>query len=150
MKCAACWGNDLVHEERDVDYRYGHGGVGVASLEADFCNDCGGFFMDRNEAERYVAAIQEARIEVNMSVVDPNFLKSARSRLSIDQRKADEIFCQRDGAFAAFENGTGQVPPTLIQLLSLLRNHPELLVEIERPTAYPREDGRVVSFPPRA
>jgi len=149
MKCAACGGYDLVHEERCVDYRYGHGSVLIADLEADFCSDCGNFFMGKDESERYVTATRQIRIEVNSTVVDPKFLKSVRQRLNISQLGADRIFCQLDGAFAAFENGIAKVPLELVQLLKLLGNHPELLKEIETPMAYPKEEGRTVSLPHR-
>ncbi|WP_428000130.1 type II TA system antitoxin MqsA family protein [Acidovorax sp.] len=142
MKCAACGGNDLVYEERDVEYRYGKGVVVLAGLEAGYCPDCGEIMMKRDEAERYVTATRKLRVEVNTSVVSPRFIEIVRKKLGLNQAEADTVFSQPAGAFLAYERGIRPVPPLLVQLLKVLSNHPELLNEIDSPVIYPKQDWR--------
>jgi len=142
MKCAACGGNDLAYEQRDVEYRYGKGVVVLAGLEAGYCPDCGGMVMKRDEAERYVTATRNLRIQENRSVVNPHFIEVVRKKLGLNHAEADAVFSQPAGAFMAYEKGIRPVPPLLVQLLKLLGNHPELLSEVDSPVIYPKQDWR--------
>lgn len=70
--------------------------------------------------------------ELNVSIVDPEFIVSVRKKLAVDQREAAEIFGGGVNAFSRYENGKTRPPLALVKLLRVLERHPDLLAEVRR------------------
>jgi len=70
---------------------------------------------------------------VNAAIIDPQFVSGIRSKLNLTQKEASKIFGGGPNAFSRYETGKALPPPSLIQLLRLLDNHPSLLEEIKQP-----------------
>lgn len=69
MKCPCCGGAELVRDTREIDAN----GVPVV-ITGDFCPSCGECVLDRENGDRYGAALSEARSRsrVAASVVTNN------------------------------------------------------------------------------
>lgn len=61
MICPCCGGAELVRDTREVDAN----GVHVV-VTADFCPACGEVILDRENGDRYGAALKEARHQARM------------------------------------------------------------------------------------
>lgn len=141
MKCGSCGGDRAVDEVRDYRYVYGDREVVIPALMARYCPDCGESAMKADEARQYSNAILQLRKEVNSAVVDPAFITSAREKLGLSREQAAELFGQPRRAFYGYESAARPVPVPLVQLLSVLGNHPELAAEL--PTvSYPEASSQ--------
>ena len=68
--------------------------------------------------------------QVNMSLEDTSFIVAVRKKLNLDQREAAEIFGGGANAFSRYETGKTKPPVSLVKLLRVLDQHPELLSEV--------------------
>ena len=131
MKCPVCAGAELVHDTRDVPYIYKGESTVIPSATGDFCPACGEAVFEKSESQRIGALMLEFNKQVNISVVDPEFITRVRKKLALDQREAGEIFGGGVNAFSRYENGKTKPPLALVKLLKVLDRHPDLLGEVK-------------------
>lgn len=65
MKCPACGAAELVRDTREMDAK----GVPVA-ITGDFCPACGECVLDRENGDRYGAALKQARLMAGKRLAD--------------------------------------------------------------------------------
>lgn len=130
MKCPSCGAAELVHDRRDLPYRYKSESTVISEVTGDYCPACGEAVLDAVESARTSAAMLEFNKQVNASIVDPAFIARVRKKLALDQREAAEIFGGGVNAFSRYENGNTKPPRALVKLFKVLDRHPELLDEI--------------------
>ena len=99
-------------------------------MTGDFCPAGGEAILDVAESARPSAAMLGFNKQVNASIVDPDFIASARKKLALDQREAADIFGGGVNAFSRYENGKTKPSLALVKLLKVLDRHPELLSEV--------------------
>jgi HTH-type transcriptional regulator/antitoxin MqsA len=58
------------------------------------------------------------------------FVERVRTKLGLDQRQAGKIFGGGHNAFSRYETGKTRTPVSILQLLTLLDEQPELLQKI--------------------
>lgn len=130
MNCPICGAASVVHETRDLPYTYKGQTTTIPSIEGDYCDACGDAVFSREAGDRYGAAIQAFIKQVNASEGAPEFIRSVRKKLGLDQREAGAIFGGGVNAFSRYETGKAEASVSLLKLLALLDRHPELLNEI--------------------
>ncbi len=130
MKCPICAKANLVHDTRDLPYTYKGESTVIPGVTGDFCPACGEAIFNATEGQRISTLMLEFNKQVNAAIVDPEFIARVRKRLALDQREAAEIFGGGVNAFSRYENGKTKPPLSLVKLLKVLEQHPELLNEI--------------------
>jgi HTH-type transcriptional regulator/antitoxin MqsA len=130
MICPTCGAASAVHETRDLPYTYKGQTTVIPGVEGDYCDECGDAVFSREAGDRYGVAIQAFIKQVNASAGAPEFIRSVRKKLDLDQRQAGAIFGGGVNAFSRYETGKAEPPVSLVKLLALLDRHPELLAEI--------------------
>jgi HTH-type transcriptional regulator/antitoxin MqsA len=130
MKCPVCGAAELIHDTRDIPYRY-KGKTTILTTTGDFCPACGESIHDMEDSERVMREMQAFSKQVNADLVDPAFIVKVRKKLALDQREAGEIFGGGVNAFSRYENGKTKPPLALVKLLKVLDRHPDLLNEIK-------------------
>ena len=129
MKCPVCGAAELIHDTRDIRFRY-KGETTVLKTTGDFCPACGESIHDKEDSDRVMREMRAFAQQVNAAIVDPAFIVKVRKKLALDQRQAAEIFGGGVNAFSRYENGKTKPPLALVKLLKVLDQHPELLDEI--------------------
>jgi len=130
MNCPNCGAASVVHETRDLPYTYKGQTTTIHGIEGDYCDACGDAVFSREAGDRYGAAVQAFIKQVNAGAGTPEFIRSVRKKLHLDQRQAGEIFGGGVNAFSRYETGKSEPSLALIKLLGLLDRHPELLDEV--------------------
>lgn len=130
MKCPVCGAAELIHDTRDQPYTYKGESTVIPDITGDFCPACAEVILDRQQGDRYSAAMGAFQKQVNASIVDPGFIISVRKKLALDQREAAELFGGGVNAFSRYENGKTKPPLALVKLLKVLDRHPDLLAEV--------------------
>jgi HTH-type transcriptional regulator/antitoxin MqsA len=93
------------------------------------CPKCGEVeFIDNEGAERHLAALDAAWLEVNAG--QNSGIRSIRKKLGLRQAEAGMLFGGGVSAFSDYERGKRQPHKAVVLLLQLLNRHPELLNEI--------------------
>jgi HTH-type transcriptional regulator/antitoxin MqsA len=92
------------------------------------CPVCGDCHFDAGEGERYGAAVDALRAQVNASAAAA--LRSTRKKLGLRQVEAGLLFGGGSSAFSEYERGKTQPHKSTVLLFKLLDKHPELLGEI--------------------
>ena len=130
MKCPACETAKMLHDTRDMPYSYKGESTVIPAVTGDYCMSCGEVVLDKDESVRVSTAMLEFNKQINSAIVDPEFIVNVRKKLSLDQREAAEIFGGGVNAFSRYENGKTKPPLSLVKLLRVLDNHPNLLREV--------------------
>lgn len=130
MKCVSCGKGQMVHDTRDLEYTYKGRTTIIPAATGDFCTACDESLHDEKESTRINEMMLEHNREVNSSIVDPTFISDIRKKLKLGQQEAAAIFGGGPNAFSRYENGKTKPPLSLVQLLRILHNHPELIDEI--------------------
>jgi HTH-type transcriptional regulator/antitoxin MqsA len=130
MKCPCCGAAELIHDTRDQTYTYKGESTVITDITGDFCPACAEVILDRQQGDRYSAAMGVFQKQVNAALVDPNFIADVRKKLVLDQREAAEIFGGGVNAFSRYETGKTKPPLALVKLLKVLDRHPDLLAEV--------------------
>jgi len=129
-KCPVCGAAELIHDSRTVHYTYKGETVEIPDVVGDFCPNCSEGILEKASADRYSAAVRAFIKEINASAVDPNYILRVRTMLKLDQAEAGEIFGGGVNAFSRYETGKTRPSRSLVKLLKLLEQHPELLDEV--------------------
>ncbi|WP_220816078.1 type II TA system antitoxin MqsA family protein [Pseudomonas paralcaligenes] len=132
MKCPECGQADLVHDTRDLPYTYKGHTVTILQVEADWCAACGESITGPAETRRVMAAMADARQQVNAAEGTPELIKSVRKQLKLTQGQAAQLFGGGPNAFSRYEKGATEAPTPLVVLFQLLQRHPELADEVKR------------------
>ena len=135
MKCVSCGKADMVRDTRDIKYTYKGETTILPKVVGEFCPACNESIHDEKESIRVNDLMIEFNKEVNSSIVDPDFINQTRKKLKLGQKEAAAIFGGGPNGFSRYENGKVKPPLSLVQLLKLLNNHPELLDELKPKTA---------------
>ena len=130
MKCPVCGANKLVHDTRDMVYTYKGQQTMLPKVTGDYCGACDESILDFAETKRTMALMLAFNKQVNMSLEDTSFIVAVRKKLNLDQREAAEIFGGGANAFSRYETGKTKPPVSLVKLLRVLDQHPELLSEV--------------------
>jgi len=130
MKCPCCGAAELIHDTRDQTYTYKGESTVITDITGDFCPACAEVILDRQQGDRYSAAMGGFQKQVNAALVDPNYIADVRKKLVLDQREAAEIFGGGVNAFSRYETGKTKPPLALVKLLKVLDRHPDLLAEV--------------------
>src|ERR1035441_1781153 len=123
MKCPVCGAAELIHDTRDIPYRY-KGKTTILTTTGDFCPACGESIHDMEDSERVMRGMQAFSKQVNADLVDPAFIVKVRKKLALDQREAAEIFGGGVNAFSRYENGKTKPSLALVKLLRVLTSTP--------------------------
>jgi HTH-type transcriptional regulator/antitoxin MqsA len=70
--------------------------------------------------------------EVNLTLVDTEAIAAVRKKLNLDQTEAEHLFGLGPNAFSRYERGKVTQPSTLLILLRMLDEHPEMLNDVRR------------------
>ncbi len=130
MKCPTCGAAEMVHDTRDLPYTYKGETTTISAVTGDFCPACGESITDFAESSRVSADMLAFNREVNATRIEPAEIAETRVALKLSQRDASVLFGGGINAFNRYEAGATRPPLSLVQLLRLLRNHPELLEEV--------------------
>jgi len=134
MKCPVCGAARLVRDTRDLPYTYKGETTVIVAVTGDYCPSCEEVVLDAGESGRVSSEALAFNKEVNASLIDPREIAEARQVLNLGQREAGALFGGGVNAFNRYEAGKIKPPRALVQLLRLLRNHPELLEEVRHQT----------------
>ncbi|MCL2829860.1 MAG: type II toxin-antitoxin system MqsA family antitoxin [Betaproteobacteria bacterium] len=116
---------------RDVIIRAGHVTRVVPEIAGWHCPQCGEVeFVDKDSSERHMDALDAAWEEARAAESLP--LKAIRKRLGLTQAEAGQLFGGGVSAFSGYERGRVQPHKSVVLLLRLLNDHPELLKEVRR------------------
>lgn len=132
MKCPACGSAEMVHETRDMPYTYKGETTTIKAVTGHYCPACGEGITDFPESTRVTTEMLAFNREVNATRIDPEEIAATRAALKLSQRDASALFGGGVNAFNRYEAGATRPPLSLVQLLRLLRNHPELLDEVKQ------------------
>lgn len=132
MKCPVCGAAEMVHDTRDLPYTYKGETTIIKAVTGEFCPACGESITDFAESSRVSADMLAFNREVNATRIEPAEIAETRAALQLSQRDASILFGGGINAFNRYEAGATRPPLSLVQLLRLLRNHPELLEEVRK------------------
>jgi len=121
-------GTALVHEARDMRIELEGQSVTVLAVSGWHCPVCGECEFDVGEGERYGAALDGLRAQVNASTAA--LLRDTRKKLGLRQAEAGRLFGGGMSAFSEYERGKTQPHKSTVLLMRLLSRHPELLDEV--------------------
>ena len=91
MKCPVCGAAELIHDTRDIRFRY-KGETTVLKTTGDLRPACGESIHDKEDSDRVMREMRAFAQQVNAAIVDPAFIVKVRKKLALDQRQAAEIF----------------------------------------------------------
>lgn len=121
-------GTLLVRERKDLVARVGKLETIVQAVSGWHCPTCGECEFDIGEGQRFSAAIEALRAEVNKQ--HGAALRANRKKLHLRQADAGRIFGGGVSAFSEYERGKTQPHKSTVILLELLGKHPELMSEV--------------------
>ena len=132
MKLQTCFecGNKLKKETKDQVYTYKGKEVTIKDVKGLYCTGCDEVIIDKSDIERVDQALTEFRQQVNIELVNPDFIKSVREKLKLGRTEAGKVFGGGKNIFNQYETGKTQPPVSLIKLFKILDKHPDLLEEI--------------------
>ena len=133
MKCPICGLDDLKTVIRNLPYTYKGESITISGLSGQHCPSCDETILEGADLQRFSDEAAALNKRVNATVIDPNFVCNIRKKLKLSQKAAGKIFGGDPNAFSRYESGQALPPPSLIQLLRILNNHPALLDEIKTP-----------------
>lgn len=133
MKCPICGQEGMETVTRDVPYTYKGETIVIKDLTGEYCSSCDEMIFKGDDLQRFSDEAIALNKRVNAAVIAPDFVYDIRKKLNLIQKEASKIFGGGPNAFSRYETGKALPPPSLIQLLRLLDNHPALLEEIKQP-----------------
>lgn len=126
MVCPVCGYTELSEGLHKIPYTY-KGQSTSFELRGDKCPSCGEVLLEKGEEQRLSALMKEFDRQVNSELVDPGMILSVRKKLNLDQRQAGVLFGGGANAFSRYECGKAKPPQTLMILLQMLDEKPEML-----------------------
>jgi HTH-type transcriptional regulator/antitoxin MqsA len=133
MKCVLCGKGEVALDTRDVPFTYKGQKTFIKNIRGEYCSHCGeGYYGPEHDGNKLMAGHREFREKVDAVLVEQaTFVEQVRKKLGLDQREAGEIFGGGVNAFSRYETAKVRTPVSVMQLLTLLDRHPELIDEIK-------------------
>lgn len=134
MDCALCGKGQLVRDTRDIPYTYKGQKTVIKNIRGEYCNRCShGYYGPGDDGQKVMDEAGRWQQDVDAILQEQAiFVAKTRQKLDLDQRQAGEIFGGGVNAFSRYETGKVRTPVSVMQLLTLLDRHPELLEEIRQ------------------
>ena len=126
MVCPVCGNAETFDELHKIPYTY-KGKSTSFELRGDKCPSCGEVLLAKGEEQKLCALMKSFDRQVNSELVDPNMILAVRKKLNLDQRQAGLLFGGGANAFSRYECGKAKPPQTLMILLQMLDEKPEML-----------------------
>lgn len=126
MVCPVCGYAEMSNGLHSISYIY-KGQKTFFDLHGDKCLSCGEVLLTKGEEQRMCTLMKEFDRQVNSELADPTMILSVRKKLNLDQRQAGVLFGGGANAFSRYECGKAKPPQTLMILLQMLDEKPEML-----------------------
>lgn len=130
QQCPICGEFQQEHKIKPMTYTYKNNEF-VIEQPALWCDACGEGIIDSkdNNTVSYLIQKEKARID---GLLTPAEIRDIRKNiLNLTQKEAGVLFGGGVNAFNRYELGKLPVPKPLSQLLTVLKNHPNQLSEIQ-------------------
>lgn len=130
--CEQCEKGELHKVTRDVEISHKHLKKTVQDVSGLFCDVCEEIIFDKttDSATRFAAASDVLVLAAREEVAKK--LKSARTKLKLTKVRASLLSGGGHNAFSRYESGAAQPVAAVVNLFTLLEQHPELLQEAEQ------------------
>jgi len=130
--CAACGKADATtaFSGETVMVAYADQETAVSDLSGRRCGACGEVVFDADSAARYAAAGDA--LVLAERVRQSRDIRRIRRKLGLSQAAAARLTGGGHNAFSRYERGEATPMPAVINLLTLLDRHPELVKELVR------------------
>ncbi|SRR5579883_109419 len=126
--CPFCGTNSYYHQTKSMTLQYKS--IPITVKQPGFwCDNCGEGVIGGADRKTTQKELQALRAEID-GLLTPDKIKKIREKLKLTQLNASEIFGGGVNAFSRYERGETPIPKPLSQLLIILKNHPNLLEEI--------------------
>ena len=127
-QCPLCGEYAQAHLIKPMTYRYKNTEFTIQQ-PALWWNACGEGIINANDNNAVIQDIQAEKARID-GLLTPEEVKQVRKKLKLTQKQAAQLFGGGVNAFNRYEHGKLPVPRALSQLLTVLRNHPNQIVEI--------------------
>lgn len=128
--CPFCGEKSYCHQTKSMSLRYKSTPITVKQ-PGFWCDKCGEGVIGGDDRKATQKELQTLRAEID-GLLTPDKIKQIREELKLTQLNASEIFGGGVNAFSRYERGETPIPKPLSQLLHILKNHPNLLAEINK------------------
>ncbi|MDL2274858.1 type II toxin-antitoxin system MqsA family antitoxin [Desulfosarcina sp. OttesenSCG-928-G10] len=132
MKCPVCGREGLTLTTKDLPYTYKGETIVIRNMTGQYCSFCDEMLLAGESLKHFSDASMSLNKRVNAAIIDPTVICRIRKKLKLTQKEASHVFGGGPNAFSRYETGKALPSPSLITLLRLLDNHPDLLDEIKR------------------
>ncbi|WAC49404.1 type II toxin-antitoxin system MqsA family antitoxin [Asticcacaulis sp. SL142] len=132
MKCDVCNAEGVTKSTRDLPHVYKGQRTTIQNVEGFGCAECGEFILGADEAQRVSTEMLKFNQHVNEGDGRGAYIAAVREKLGLDRKAAGQVFGGGVNAFSRYELGKTEPAPSLMLLLRLLDNHPNLLPEIQQ------------------
>ena len=129
MRCPFCGAAELVHDTRDIPYRY-KGETTILTTTGDFCPRCGESIHDAEDSERMMREMRAFSKQVNAASVDPEFIAKVRKNSSSISARREKSSAAASMRFRGMRMAR-QAAIGVVKLLKVLDRHPDLLDEVK-------------------
>lgn len=130
--CLCCGAEDGLSHFKGRTFEVGRGSYKkeIQNLSGFECRECGEIFFDDESASMYSHATDKYVIDSQKAI--GLYIKGVRRKLKITQKVAvEKISGGGHNAFSRYEKAEVSPSKSLVLLMYLLDNHPELLKEVE-------------------
>lgn len=128
--CPFCGKKSYYHQTKMMTLRYKSTPITVKQ-PGFWCDICGEGVIGGDDRKATQKELQTLRAQID-GLLPPDKIKEIREKLKLTQLNASEIFGGGVNAFSRYERGETPIPRPLSQLLIILKNHPNLLAEINQ------------------
>jgi HTH-type transcriptional regulator/antitoxin MqsA len=129
-ECPFCGEKTYYHQIRPMTLKYKTHSITIKQ-PGYWCDECKEGVIGDEDRKTTQKQLQTFRAKVDL-LLTPEEIKKIRENLNLTQQKASEIFGGGVNAFSRYERGETPVPRSLSQLFKLLKNHPDLLPELNK------------------
>ena len=129
QKCPLCGEQQQEHKIKSMCYTYKDEKF-MIDQPALWCDACGEGIIDSKDNKEVIHLIQAEKARID-GLLTPGEIKKIRKFLHLSQKEAGSLFGGGVNAFNRYELGKSPVPKPLSQLLTVLKNHPQQIYEIQ-------------------
>lgn len=135
QQCPICGGFQQEHQIKPMTYMYKDIQF-VINQPALWCDACGEGIIDSKDNNAVIHLIQAEKARID-GLLTPLEIREIRKKiLNLTQKEAGFLFGGGVNAFNRYEQGKLPVPKALSQLLTVLKNHPNQISEIQNNSNY--------------
>lgn len=127
MQCPECGATLIPNSHKSMPFSWRGRETMIDGL-GDLCPECEEMVLSQEGETLVENQIRAFKAEQAAHV--PAMIRNVREKLDLSQKTAGRIFGGGVNAFSRYEHGKSTPPLSLILLLQLLDNHPELMNEI--------------------